>query len=84
MNKIWKSHPAECNHCGGNSEICTYEGLDEGWEYDGDEMRCVECKCPGQWNVFDEDSAYESWHDEPGCTCDWCKAHFDKDDKWIE
>ena len=70
--KVWRSHPDQCDHCGSDSEIFTNEGLDDGWGFDGDSMRCVECGCPGQWNVFDEDSAYASWHDEPDCKCEWC------------
>lgn len=64
MEKIWKYHPDQCDICGSDAEIYTDEMLDEGWGFDGDPMRCTECKAVGQWNVYEEDDAYSSWEDE--------------------
>lgn len=58
MAKIWKYHPAECELCGGDVEIFTDENEKEGYGYDGDPMRCIECEAKGQWVVFDEDDCY--------------------------
>jgi hypothetical protein len=59
--KKWKYHPDQCDHCGSGTEIFTDEGLEEGYGFDGDEMRCVECGAIGQWVVYDEDEAYSRW-----------------------
>ena len=79
--KIWRYHPEQCDHCGDDSEILTYEYLDEGWGFDGDEMRCVGCGCPAQWNVYEEDSAYASWHDEVDCECTWCVSNISREEE---
>ncbi len=80
--KTWRTFPASCQHCGGDSEILTDPSLEEGYGYDSDELRCVECGCPGQWMVYDEDDCYADWHEEPECKCDWCKSQFDEEGNW--
>lgn len=62
--RIWKHHPDQCDLCGSDTEIFTEEDLEEGWGYDSDPMRCVECGAQGQWNVYEIDDAYSSWEDE--------------------
>jgi hypothetical protein len=42
-------------------EIFTDEDFPEGFGYDGDPMRCTECKEKAQWSVFDADCAYAEW-----------------------
>jgi len=61
MEKIWKDHPEECGVCGSSCEIYTDKDLEEGFGYDGDPLRCMECGAKGQWNVYDEDEAGGSW-----------------------
>ena len=63
----------ECAHCGSAAEVFT-ECEKPGQVMDSDEVRCTECGCPGSVSV-DDDGCWVNWHDEPGCTCDWCKAH---------
>jgi hypothetical protein len=61
MKKVWKYHPEQCGHCGSDAEIYTDENLEEGYGYDGDPMRCVECGAKGQWCVYDEEEAWGRW-----------------------
>ena len=63
MAKIWKPWPDQCDNCGSDTEIFTEESLEDGYAYDGDEVRCVECGAVGQWSVYDEDEAYTVFHD---------------------
>ena len=76
MEKRWKPLPDtwgdQCPYCGDDLEVFTDSPDDS--LYDGDPVRCVTCKCPGQASV-DDDSGYIAMHDEPDCDCDWCKAH---------
>jgi len=76
--KEWKPWPfEECVHCGSTGLVFT--DADEGYAWDGDDVVCQECGCPGQIVVSGmiDDSAYVSWHDDPNCDCEWCKAHPD-------
>lgn len=72
--KPWES--SECPHCGSALEVLTEETRD-GYAFDGDEVRCVSCRCPGAISVDDnyEDdmTAWANMHDDPECECDWCK-----------
>lgn len=94
MTKTWQPFDQECcPHCGGDAEVCTYSEPGRFWE--DDDARCNDCGCPGvvniddSWDMSDDDEeeptgvAYISWHDEPDCVCEWCTAHFDKDNNWI-
>lgn len=79
---VWREHPADCLYCGGASQIFTDENLPDGWGCDGDAMRCVECGCPGQWRVGEEeDDCYADWHDEMDCECDWCMRNYNEGDE---
>lgn len=72
----WKPWPGgECPHCGGNLEINT-SSAEEYTCWDGDEVRCEKCHCPGYMTVHDEDDVVENMHDySPECGCKWCKKH---------
>lgn len=63
-----------CPYCGNIPEILT-DCKKEGYFYDGDDVRCVECGCPGYFSCDEEEHGYINWHEEPGCTCEWCVAH---------
>ncbi len=69
----WRQFSGDCIFCGDEAEVLTNAGQDN-FAYDGDEARCVSCRCPGSVIVpGDDDSAYIVWHDEPDCDCEWCK-----------
>jgi hypothetical protein len=72
--KTWRPWPDDCNHCGGALEILTDETRDD-WGFDGDELRCSECKCPGYLAVCAVDDVCSVMHDEPVCDCEWCNTH---------
>lgn len=77
MAKQWQMFDDECLHCGSPAEVFTATGKDN-WASDGDEARCTACGCPGTVGVedtIDNDGASIDWHDEPDCSCDWCKSH---------
>jgi hypothetical protein len=63
MALIWKDFPEQCDTCGDATEIFTDENMAEGYGYDGDPIRCVECGAKGQWSVYDEDQAYVMWYE---------------------
>ena len=70
-------HAACCEYCGGSAEVLTTTGKPN-LAYDADEARCVNCQMPGQVvadDAFGNDGI--AWHDEPGCECEWCRAHPD-------
>lgn len=67
----WERWSESCPLCGDDAEVLTTSDQ-AGLVYDGDEARCVSCRCPGGVTVTEE-STYIAWHDEPGCTCEWCK-----------
>ena len=76
--KTWKllDWPDSCPYCGDGPEILTVR--DDNLAYDGDEVRCASCHMPGYVSMDDDHAnptAYINWHEEPGCTCEWCKAH---------
>jgi len=75
MPKEWKvlDWPDSCAHCGDGFEVYT-DHKNEGYAYDGDEVRCLSCRMPGYVSA-DGESAYIQWHEEPDCDCEWCKAH---------
>ena len=78
MPKLWRRFDDDCLHCGEEAEVLTDSGEDN-VAYDGDKARCSVCGLPGQV-VVDEDDwphayGYVAWHDELGCTCDWCRTH---------
>jgi hypothetical protein len=71
---IWKTLPDEfCLHCGDGAEVLTDQP--PGYWCDMDPVRCVACGCPGQ-ACADPDGSWINWHDEPDCTCDWCKVNY--------
>ena len=79
--KTWKPFSGECAYCGcDDAEVLTDSDID-GTAYDGDKARCATCHCPGSVHVDyncgdDPDAAARIvWHDEPGCTCEWCQRH---------
>lgn len=72
--KTWKHFNYQCAYCGSDAEVLT-DAPEPGFAGDGDEARCVECKCPGSVVVSEEPFATVNWHDEPDCDCEWCKAH---------
>lgn len=79
MTKQWRPFEADCLHCGGGAEVFT-ESDQGNTAYDGDPARCSECGCPGVVVVDihidpNEGAAAIAWHDEPGCTCEWCISH---------
>jgi hypothetical protein len=63
----------DCPECGAAPVITTDCKVD-GHFYDGDEVRCSDCGCPGYFSA-DEDGGVISWHQEADCDCEWCKAH---------
>jgi len=67
-----------CPYCGGDPEILTDSPSDEEF-YEGDEVRCSECKMPGGVSLEGDDIAWINWHDDPDCDCEWCKAHPEED-----
>ena len=76
----WKSVSwGECNSCGGEAEVFTT--LEGEKAFDGDSARCTGCGCPGSVSVDDSLDAPDGddgvasiqWHDEPDCSCWWCK-----------
>ncbi len=77
MPKKWKYHPDQCDRCGSDSEIYTDAELEEGYGYDSDPMRCVECGAVGQWVVYSEDEAYSNWDIEQPkkASCPYCHAN---------
>lgn len=73
--KEWMPWPGgDCPHCGGSLEVFTVSRKD-GYAYDCDEVRCVDCHCPGSLSIGDEDDVNTLMHDEPNCDCPWCLAH---------
>lgn len=70
--KKWQKFESDCLNCGCQAEVLTDTGKDN-WACDGDEARCPECGLSGGVNVYDEDEANISWHDEKDCDCSWCK-----------
>jgi hypothetical protein len=79
--KEWRGFNDQCLHCGGDAEVFTDTGFDN-CAYDVDHARCTECGCPGFVSIGEEgeDSAENliSWHDEPGCRCEWCLKNYDE------
>jgi hypothetical protein len=81
MGKEWKSVEwGECLHCGDAAEIFTDAPC--GQAFDGDETRCVGCRCYGSVIVDESRESSDgvsmadiAWHDEsPGdCDCWWCR-----------
>lgn len=74
MGSEWRPFNDECLHCGDAAEVLTDTGRDN-FAYDGEKARCVGCGCRGSVSVDEDGTAIIRWHDEPGCTCDWCKSH---------
>lgn len=71
--KHWRPFFDSCLNCGGDAEVLTDSGEDN-VAYDGDDARCSQCGLPGQVIAYEE-NGYISWHDEPGCECEWCSQH---------
>lgn len=70
----WRSWEGNCSWCGDDVEVLTTSGRDN-YAFDGDEARCVSCRCPGGVSVpADDEAAYIDWHEEPDCQCEWCKT----------
>jgi len=61
MANIWKYFSEQCDFCGSDSEILTEEHLEEGWGYDGDDIRCTECGAKGYWSVDCDGNPYCNW-----------------------
>lgn len=65
MAKIWRYYPSdESDCCGSSVEIFTEEENEEGYGYDQDEVKCVECGALGQLVVIAEDEVYLSWDED--------------------
>ncbi|WP_407431276.1 hypothetical protein [Arcticibacter sp.] len=67
MSKKWKLFGDECPICGSEAEVFT-DSKDDGFAYDDDDDRCVECGLEGNVIIGDEDDnggcpAYVSWSD---------------------
>lgn len=65
--KEWKLFNDECTRCGNVAEVFT-DADQEGYAYDGDDARCVECGLLGNVSVGDEKEdgdciAYIDWND---------------------
>ncbi len=82
----WRHWPHDkCLHCGNDAEI--YTDAPKGQACEDDVARCTACGCPGSVVIddFGEESATASvsWHDEPGCRCTWCRAHYTETGEWL-
>jgi len=60
----------ECPICGDSVEVKTSSGNDNA--HDGDEVRCLACRFPGQLSVCEGEWPYVDWHDEEDCECEHC------------
>jgi len=63
-----------CGYCG-DDDIEVFTDCEGDYVCDGDKVRCRSCGCPGCVGEMCDESMTISWHDEPGCECEWCKAH---------
>lgn len=64
--QFWCSWPELCPCCDGDVVILTASGpVYTG--YEGDDIRCVNCKCTGQLLVNHEDDAYVAWDENNPC-----------------
>ena len=73
MAKEWRPFDDECPHCGAGAEIFT--DAEKGFAYEDDDARCEECKMPGTVMATENVGVFIIWHDDPKCTCEWCKNH---------
>ncbi len=60
--KEWRYYPDFCDNCGDDLEVLT-ESEVEGFVFDGDSVRCVECGATGYMNVCDDDDVRIEWHE---------------------
>lgn len=63
--KQWRYYPDSCNDCGNDLEVFT-ESEQEGFVFDEEEVRCVECGATGIFDVRDEDDVRIAWRDSAG------------------
>ena len=64
MDKHWIEIEFDnCPECGDMPEVFT-DCPDEGFFYDGDQVRCQECHHPGQFSCDSETPGYIAWQDE--------------------
>lgn len=63
--KQWRHYPDNCNDCGDDLEVFT-ESEQEGFVFDGDDVRCVECSATGYMVVYDEDDVRIEWRESAG------------------
>lgn len=62
--KNWKSFNDECPRCGSEAEVFT-DAIEDGYAFEDDDARCVECGLKGAVYVSceEEGNAYVSWND---------------------
>lgn len=60
----WKYYPDFCQDCGNDLEVYT-ESDEEGFVYDNDPVRCVECGATGIMEIWgdDGDDVRIQWHE---------------------
>jgi len=63
--KQWQDYPDSCNDCGADLEAFT-ESEQEGYVFDGDDVRCVECSTTGYMVVLHEDDVRIEWCESAG------------------
>ena len=61
--KQWQHFPDSCDYCGNDLKVFT-ESDQEGFVFDGDDIRCVECSATGYIDVRDEDDGRIEWRDQ--------------------
>jgi len=67
MAKIWRYFPDQCPNCGNDAEVYTDENSDEGWVFDSDPVKCVECCAKGSMVVYDVEEVGIDWDEETFC-----------------
>ena len=63
----WRYYPDACHECGDDLEVFT-ESEQEGFVFDNDLIRCVECGATGIIEVWDDDDAGIQWHENAEAT----------------
>lgn len=64
----WRHYPDSCNDCGNDMEIFTESG-EEGFAFEADPVRCVECGAKGIISIFgdgDDCSVEIQWVESAG------------------
>lgn len=63
--KQWRHYPDSCQDCGNDLEVFT-ESEEEGFVFDNDPVRCVECSATGYMDVRDTDDVRVEWRESAG------------------